>query len=49
MKNKNLLKKILKKFMKNFFLIKDNTIKLKLESIIEQKEFKKTIKCEKNY
>ena len=27
--------------MKNFFLIKDNTIKLKLESIIDQKEFKK--------
>jgi hypothetical protein len=27
--------------MKNFFLIKDNTIKKKLESIIESKEFKK--------
>jgi hypothetical protein len=27
--------------MKNFFLIKDNTIKKKLESILESKEFKK--------
>jgi hypothetical protein len=29
--------------MKNFFLIKDNTIKKKLECIIESKEFKKKI------
>jgi hypothetical protein len=27
--------------MKNFFTIKDNTIKKKLESILESKEFKK--------
>lgn len=35
------LKKILKKFIKNFFLIKDNTLKLKLIDIIEGKEFVK--------
>lgn len=39
--NELALRKILKKFMKNFFLIKDNTIKKKLESILESKEFKK--------
>lgn len=27
--------------MKNYFLIKDNTIKKKLESIVDTKEFKK--------
>lgn len=39
--NELALKKILKKFMKNFFLIKDNTMNKKLESIIDEKEFKK--------
>ena len=37
--NELALKKILKKFMKNYFKIKDNTIKKKLEQIVESKEF----------
>lgn len=37
--NELALKKILKKFIKNFFKIKDNTIKKKLEQIVESKEF----------
>ena len=39
--NELALKKILKKFVKNHFLIKDNTIKKKLEQIVESKQFKR--------
>ena len=34
------LKKILKKYMKNFFALKDNTLNKKLQQIIENKKFK---------
>jgi hypothetical protein len=39
--NELALKKILKKFVKNFFLIKDNTLNKRLTQIIEQKQFKR--------
>ena len=38
--NEIALKKILKKFKKNFFAVKDNTINKKLEQIIDGKKFK---------
>lgn len=37
--NELALKKILKKFTKNFFAIKDNTIKTRLTQIIDSKTF----------
>ena len=39
--NELALKKILKKFMKNFFLIKDNTLNKRLTQIIDEKQFKR--------
>ena len=38
--NELALRKILKKFMKNFFAIKDNTLNKKLGDIIDSKTFK---------
>jgi len=38
--NELALKKILKKYTKNFFAIKDNTIKTRVHQIIESKHFK---------
>ena len=38
--NELALRKSLKKFMKNFFVIKDNTLNRKLSDIINAKQFK---------
>ena len=38
--NELALRKSLKKFMKNFFVIKDNTLNQKLSDIINAKQFK---------
>ena len=42
--NELALKKILKKFCKNYFKIKDNTLKKKLELVINSKQFKRSDK-----
>lgn len=38
--NELALKKILKKYLKNYFAIKDNTIKARIQQIIDSKAFK---------